>query len=326
MAILALFSVPTLAFAQQSYTPLSPLPGTTAGNCAINPTTGYPDPDCKSDLSNYLPGLFSLVIGVAGALAVIMIVIGGIEYLSTDSMFGKEGGKEKIKNAVWGLILAIGAYAILNTISPRLVNFSLILSSIPPPATTTPVGGGSAGCVGTNSCVAGDPWPDDSFVRLQKLLSGGNIPVNKNNCKTVGETNCTSVYGLGYGAIDGVIQLKRNCEAQGNITCSVVVTGGTEYWLHGSQTGAAKTTINLNTTGHKPGNSVVDISSSYSNLNDFITDSSKSGSYKRVSCSQGGCTCSNKGPGWLIGNAVYVRESSPDHWHVCFSSSTGGGF
>ena len=84
-------------------------------------------------------------------MAVIMIVIGGIEYLSTDSMFGKEGGKEKIKNAVWGLILAIGAYAILNTISPRLVNFSLILSSIPPPATTTPVGGGSAGCVGTNS-------------------------------------------------------------------------------------------------------------------------------------------------------------------------------
>jgi hypothetical protein len=298
--------LPFITYAQIPYIPLEPLPGT------YDPATK------QATIATYLPAMFQLIIGVAGVLAVIMIVWGGIQYLTTDAIQDKKEGKQRIQDALWGLILAIGAFIILNTISPNLLNFKLSIVSVPQITTTAP--GTGFGCVGTNSCVAGDPWPDDTAVRSH--LFSNNIPVNKNNCKTVGETNCTSVYALGQGAISGTIQLKKDCESRGNITCNVVITGGTEYWIHGN--GSAN--INQNTTQHKPGNSVVDISASDSDLNDFITNSSKSGSVKRAPCSQGGCTCSSLGQGWFIGNTVYVRESSPDHWHVCFPFSTGGGF
>ncbi len=100
------------------YTPLSPLPYT----C----TTG--DANCssgKTELSTYLPGMFKLLIGIAGVLAVIEIVIGGIEYMSTDSISGKSDGKERIKRALLGLLLAILAWFILKTINPNLVSTTL---------------------------------------------------------------------------------------------------------------------------------------------------------------------------------------------------------
>ena len=44
-----------------------------------------------TSLSSYLQKVFEIGIGVAAGLAVIMIVLGGIEYMSTDAI-GKSGG------------------------------------------------------------------------------------------------------------------------------------------------------------------------------------------------------------------------------------------
>lgn len=66
--------------------------------------------------------MFQLLIGIAAALAVIMIVIGGIEYMSTDAISGKSDGRKKIENALWGLALAISSYLILSTIDPYFLN------------------------------------------------------------------------------------------------------------------------------------------------------------------------------------------------------------
>ena len=97
--------------AQLEYTPLAPLPG-------------IGDDGPVPDLAGYLVAVFQLAIGIAAALAVIMITIGGIQYMSTDSMFGKSEGKEKIKQALSGLLLAIAAWLILYTVNPDTLNFN----------------------------------------------------------------------------------------------------------------------------------------------------------------------------------------------------------
>ncbi|MFZ3009096.1 MAG: hypothetical protein WA048_01550, partial [Minisyncoccia bacterium] len=71
-----------------------------------------------TSLGTFLPAVFKLGIGIASALSVIYIIVGGIQYLSTDAIDKKGDGKDKINNALFGLILAISAYTILNTINP----------------------------------------------------------------------------------------------------------------------------------------------------------------------------------------------------------------
>lgn len=114
-----------------SYTVLAPLPGTTQGNCPPGAT------DCKTSLTEYLPGVFNLAIGLSAAFAVLMIVIGGFQYISTDAIQGKQAGKERIKNAVLGLVLVISAWLILATINPKLLEINLNIEPAPtgnPPA------------------------------------------------------------------------------------------------------------------------------------------------------------------------------------------------
>lgn len=108
------------------YAPLVPLPGVT------EPGTDH----MISNLSTYIVGMFQLLIGVAAALAVVMIVIGGIEYMSTDAIGGKSDGKKKIENALWGLALAISSYLILNTIDPSFLNSDIDVASQQQQSTT----------------------------------------------------------------------------------------------------------------------------------------------------------------------------------------------
>lgn len=89
-------------------------------------TTEPNKPDAKtSTAKTYIEGLFTLIIGIAGVLAVVKIIFGGIQYMSTDAFTGKEEAKTTIQNAIWGLLLAISAWLILFTINPNLVNLDL---------------------------------------------------------------------------------------------------------------------------------------------------------------------------------------------------------
>jgi cell wall-associated NlpC family hydrolase len=75
-----------------------------------------------SALGKYLNLLIQLVIGISGVLAVVMIVMGGIEYMGSELISSKEAGKDKIQNALFGLLIALGAWALLNTINGDLLN------------------------------------------------------------------------------------------------------------------------------------------------------------------------------------------------------------
>ena len=63
--------------------------------------------------------------GMWGVLAMIMIMAGGLEYMTTELISNKEQAKERIANAIFGLLLALGAYTILYTINPELLNTNI---------------------------------------------------------------------------------------------------------------------------------------------------------------------------------------------------------
>lgn len=87
------------------------------------------------ELSTYLESLFVFGISIAGILAVLMIVIGGIQYMTAYGNPGKVGdAKNRIYQALLGLLLAISAWLILYTINPDLVKGVLTI----PPITSLP--------------------------------------------------------------------------------------------------------------------------------------------------------------------------------------------
>jgi hypothetical protein len=105
----------------------------------LAPIPGYiPTTDGKTTAGPYIKGIFTFMIAIAGALAVVMIIFGGIKYMSTEAIGGKGDARATIENAIWGLILAISAWLILFTVNPKLVEFDL---RIPVQEIRTPVVG-----------------------------------------------------------------------------------------------------------------------------------------------------------------------------------------
>lgn len=107
-----------------NYIPLEPIPG-------VSDEAGV-------DVGNFVSNSVKLIIQIAGALAVIMIVIGGVQYLSSDAINDKSEGKERIQNAIYGLLLAFASFIILQTINPGTLKLDLTLQPI---AKVDPVSG-----------------------------------------------------------------------------------------------------------------------------------------------------------------------------------------
>ena len=258
----------------QDYTPLAPLPGTFTGEKGAETT----------NIGLYLSGAITLLIAVSGALAVLMMIIGGTQYVASGiAPPAKNDAKARIWNAVIGLVLVLVSYLILNSINPNLVKFKLTLPQI---AVTAPAAAVT---------VVGELWQDDSSKRAELHDGGGQF--NNKNCAKVGDENCTSVFGLPQNAINKLIGLKNSC----GVSCSVTVTGGTEYWLH--------------KTHGSPGEfvSVVDLRYDYSAgyiLNDWIKDGT--GPKTGVSC---GISSADH---YYRDGMTFVLETVPNkHWHVC---------
>ncbi|MFZ2038896.1 MAG: hypothetical protein WAV11_03080 [Minisyncoccia bacterium] len=77
------------------------------------------------DLPSFLNSVFKLLIGVALTAAVVRIFYGGFQYATTESIFGKTEAAKTIKNALYGLLLVLGAWLVLYTINPQLVSLNL---------------------------------------------------------------------------------------------------------------------------------------------------------------------------------------------------------
>ncbi len=227
-------------------------------------------------LGNYINLIIELVIGISAVLAVVMIAMGGIEYMGSELISDKEEGRERIQNALIGLLIAMGAFALLNTINPDLLKSDV---TIKPAVVTvqlndsvpqTPINGKYI-----NGASVDAPWTGTPTTLPNKVTLNNN----GKQCTRIGEKGCTSTIGLN---MVGVLDIQSKCPQ-----CKLQITGGTEWWEHGAKTG--------NTT-HQKGNATVDLSTSDKALNDYF----RSGE--------------SLGNGWYKTAAGYALYEG-NHWH-----------
>ncbi len=96
----------------KTYCLLAPLPGIGDGTGTVKVSEG---------LGGYINKIIYLIMGLIGVLCVVMITVGGIEYMTTMNIGEKEGAKNRIVDALLGLLLALASYIILSTINGALV-------------------------------------------------------------------------------------------------------------------------------------------------------------------------------------------------------------
>ena len=122
------------------------------------------------DLCSLLSALFLVTIGFAAILAVIMVAIGGFQYMGSDSFSTKSAAKERITDAIIGLMIILGSVLLLTTINPNLLelcplrNAPNIQTSAAPPA-AGPGGGG----------VQPGPNPNQFIVQRSCTLTQVNV-------------------------------------------------------------------------------------------------------------------------------------------------------
>ena len=110
-------TAPTSSTVNSNYQLLAPLPG--AGDQPITQV------DTAKGLGFYLNLMIKIFIGLCAVLSVVMIVIGGLQYMTSELVSSKEEGKKRIMGALLGLLIALGAYALLFTINPDLLKSDL---------------------------------------------------------------------------------------------------------------------------------------------------------------------------------------------------------
>lgn len=90
-----------------------------------------PEGSQDSGLGNYLSLLFKTLIGLAGGISALIIVVSGLQYMLSEVPGVKTSAKGRIQEALTGLVLALAAYLILYTINPDLTNLDLKLPKLP---------------------------------------------------------------------------------------------------------------------------------------------------------------------------------------------------
>lgn len=90
-------------------------------------------------IADYINGVYAFLIGAATIISIVMIMVGGLQYTigaASSSQVAK--GKERIKNAVTGLVLLMCVFLVLQTTNPQLVLQKMIrlqnIEEIPLPA------------------------------------------------------------------------------------------------------------------------------------------------------------------------------------------------
>lgn len=210
IGVLAALLLPLVVFAQTS-------PNVTNDPCKIDDftkairlqieipgvtqTPGVPfvDGHYVKNLGCYIVGIYRYFVGVAGILATVFIMYGGVRYIIS---FGNPGSlqsaKETIESALVGLLIAISSYMILYFINPNLTRFDLVnVTGIAKYEDTwcedrerpvTPVQEGAVNCgnVGTEQVEEGTVASAESI----KCFYHGT------DCSDVGET-CVPISGSG---------------------------------------------------------------------------------------------------------------------------------
>jgi Type IV secretion system pilin len=135
IALTIAISVPLFVSAQ-GFIPLAPIPGltdeTTANKVIGSTANGIISSGSFADFFN---NLYKFLLGLAIALAIIEIIWGGLE-ISTESVSKKTSGKQRIYNAIFGLIFILSPVLVFSLINPCILNLSINLTPLGAKPTT----------------------------------------------------------------------------------------------------------------------------------------------------------------------------------------------
>lgn len=82
---------------------------------------GAPDINTEQDLTAIVAWLYVFLVGISGLAAFVMIVWGGVKWMSSQGDPGQVGdARDKIKMALLGLLLVLASFLILQIINPEL--------------------------------------------------------------------------------------------------------------------------------------------------------------------------------------------------------------
>ena len=233
---------------------------------------------------------FSLIAGVF--LAVGVIVWAGLRYtLAAGNPSTQSDARDQILQAILGLILLFGAYLILYTINPNLVNLKLkTLDSVSVTAPTTGgTTGGASGGWGTGSDVNGQGGQFSgggasgctnclTDTQARQTLTSANI-----NIKTDGVP--ANLEGIQQSTVNGVIGLRNDCG------CTITITSATDSHAAGTaHANGYKVDLRLN-----------------DGINNYIT-----GNFTYIGLRGDDNAPQYAGPG----GAIYAREGN--HWDVLY--------
>ncbi len=283
-----LFSISSSVYAIQDYSVLTPLPGLQRA-------------DDTTDIQTYLPNAFRLTITIAAIMAFVMITFGGIMYATSDAISNRSQGREYVTNAIYGLLLVICAWVILNTINPKILDFSLDVDEIVTNTqfnnTSSPVACCSYNPDGTlkGYTLTAQEITLNNDMRTD-LQNNYQVATNNGPCTNPAvTTGCTNLVGLPNNAYVGVTAFKDACDAAMKTSCNVMITGGTE--------GGHLT--------HGPNKPVMDLAPS-PEVTNFILKTAADRKVVPVKTSLGNqYTFSINGR-----TTTYLQET--DHWHVVF--------
>lgn len=114
-------SVHAQVFQDNKYPLLEPLP--CIPNSGQNCTKG--EVIKEVNVEQYVRYVFNFSIAAAVLLSVIMIFVGGFQYVASEIPGAKSDAKSRIQGAIGGLIMVLVSYLILYTLDPRLTNIKL---------------------------------------------------------------------------------------------------------------------------------------------------------------------------------------------------------
>lgn len=115
-ALMALsIAVPAFAAADSTFQPIVSLPAASG-----NGGTLY------GSLCDYLNSAFKLAIAAAIILAVLMIIVDGFKYMTSEAIGNKKDALGGIRSALFGLLLLLGSYLILYIVNPQILNLGVL--------------------------------------------------------------------------------------------------------------------------------------------------------------------------------------------------------
>lgn len=197
------FASHVVAQTSSGFVPLAPIPGLTQGATADS-----------AGLATFFNNLYKYLIGLAAALAVIMIIWGGLEISTQDSISKQGAGREKITQAILGLILVLSPVLVFSIINPSILNLSLNLEPLKTGTSTSTTGGGpgeppTTGCavVGNgsifqiatcSSLTAAQTWGQGCSTGLLSEI----VPITRNSDGTISSARVSCIHSNIFEFVD----------------------------------------------------------------------------------------------------------------------------